>query len=110
MAQTSEAFLQRMATSHVAMTKHCRQATHCCVQASEAFLQRMMSLYVASHYRNTPNDLILMSDAPAHHLFALLGPVEEGQVIVCSASHADAAFADGQGFAEASGSCMLYIH
>eukprot|EP00891_Asterochloris_glomerata_P009605 jgi/Astpho2/9605/Aster-03877 len=48
-------------------------------KASEAFLQRMMSLYVASHYRNTPNDLILMSDAPAHHLFALLGPVEEGQ-------------------------------
>lgn len=41
----------------------------------------MMSLYVASHYRNTPNDLILMSDAPAHHLFALLGPVEEGQVM-----------------------------
>eukprot|EP00299_Pterocystis_sp_00344_P008290 c3081_g1_i1.p1 GENE.c3081_g1_i1~~c3081_g1_i1.p1 ORF type:complete len:1038 (+),score=231.72 c3081_g1_i1:245-3115(+) len=42
--------------------------------ASEEFLQRMMALYVASHYKNTPNDLQLMSDAPAHHLFALLGP------------------------------------
>jgi hypothetical protein len=48
-------------------------------QASETFLQRMMSLYVASHYKNSPNDLILMSDAPAHHLFALLGPVDETQ-------------------------------
>lgn len=43
--------------------------------ASETFLQRMMSLYVASHYKNSPNDLLLMADAPAHHLFVLLGPV-----------------------------------
>ncbi|PRW57974.1 N-acetyltransferase 10 [Chlorella sorokiniana] len=48
-------------------------------KASETFLQRMMALYVASHYKNTPNDLILMSDAPAHHLFVLLGPVDETQ-------------------------------
>jgi N-acetyltransferase 10 len=44
-------------------------------KASEAFLQRMMALYVSSHYRNSPNDLQIMSDAPGHHLFALLGPV-----------------------------------
>lgn len=37
----------------------------------------MMALYVASHYKNSPNDLQLMSDAPAHHLFVLLGPVDE---------------------------------
>ncbi|KAJ1987527.1 N-acetyltransferase 10 [Dimargaris cristalligena] len=43
---------------------------------SETFLQRMMALYVASHYKNTPNDLQLMSDAPAHHLFVLLPPVD----------------------------------
>ena len=49
-------------------------------QASERFLQHMVSLYVSSHYKNTPNDLILMSDAPAHHLFVLLGPVDESQV------------------------------
>ncbi|GJZ98481.1 RNA cytidine acetyltransferase 1 isoform X1 [Tanacetum coccineum] len=36
---------------------------------SELFLQRMMALYVASHYKNSPNDLQLLADAPAHHLF-----------------------------------------
>jgi len=43
--------------------------------ASEQFLQRIMALFVASHYKNSPNDLQLLSDAPAHHLFCLLGPV-----------------------------------
>ncbi|XP_028755074.1 RNA cytidine acetyltransferase 1 [Neltuma alba] len=46
---------------------------------SELFLQRMMALYVASHYKNSPNDLQLMADAPAHHLFVLLGPVDEAR-------------------------------
>ncbi|KAK1362819.1 RNA cytidine acetyltransferase [Heracleum sosnowskyi] len=46
---------------------------------SELFLQRMMALYVASHYKNSPNDLQLMADAPAHHLFVLLGPVDESR-------------------------------
>lgn len=45
---------------------------------SERFLQKMMALYVASHYKNSPNDLQLMSDAPAHQLFVLLPPTEEG--------------------------------
>ena len=52
------------------------------IQASERFLQQMVSLYVSSHYKNTPNDLILMSDAPAHHLFVLLGPVDETQNVL----------------------------
>ncbi|ESK96679.1 nucleolar atpase [Moniliophthora roreri MCA 2997] len=43
--------------------------------ASELFLQRMMALYVASHYKNQPNDLQLMSDAPAHELYVLLPPI-----------------------------------
>jgi N-acetyltransferase 10 len=46
-------------------------------QVSEKFLQNMMALYVASHYKNTPNDLQLMSDAPAHQLFVLVPPVSE---------------------------------
>ncbi|KAM7275422.1 hypothetical protein ACFE04_017288 [Oxalis oulophora] len=46
---------------------------------SEMFLQRMMALYVSSHYKNSPNDLQLMADAPAHHLFVLLGPVDESK-------------------------------
>lgn len=35
-----------------------------------------MSLYVSSHYKNSPNDLQLLSDAPAHRLFALLGNID----------------------------------
>ncbi|WFD45297.1 N-acetyltransferase 10 [Malassezia psittaci] len=45
--------------------------------ASEVFLQRIMALYVASHYKNSPNDLQLMSDAPAHALFVLLPPLDK---------------------------------
>lgn len=45
--------------------------------ASEVFLQRMMGLYVASHYKNSPNDLQMLSDAPAHHLFVLLPTLNE---------------------------------
>jgi N-acetyltransferase 10 len=48
--------------------------------AAERMLQALMALYVASHYRNTPNDLAMLADAPAHHLFALLGPVDETKV------------------------------
>lgn len=44
---------------------------------SERFLHSMLSLYVASHYKNSPNDLQLMSDAPAHHLYVLVPPVAE---------------------------------
>ncbi|KAH9495006.1 N-acetyltransferase 10 [Bulinus truncatus] len=43
---------------------------------SEKFLHRIMALYVSSHYKNTPNDLQILSDAPAHHIFVLLGPVQ----------------------------------
>jgi len=43
-------------------------------KVSEAFLQRVMALYTAAHYKNQPNDLQLLSDAPAHRLFVLLGP------------------------------------
>jgi N-acetyltransferase 10 len=46
---------------------------------SEVFLQRMMALYVASHYKNQPNDLQLLSDAPAHHLFVLLPPIKDDE-------------------------------
>ncbi|KAL9133584.1 MAG: hypothetical protein Q9175_005233 [Cornicularia normoerica] len=44
---------------------------------SEKFLQQMIALYVASHYKNSPNDLQLMSDAPAHQLFVLVPPVDD---------------------------------
>ncbi|XP_055623829.1 RNA cytidine acetyltransferase isoform X2 [Toxorhynchites rutilus septentrionalis] len=44
-------------------------------RAAEAFLQRVVSIFVSSHYKNSPNDLQMLSDAPAHHLFCLLGPI-----------------------------------
>ncbi|KAJ6606812.1 GNAT acetyltransferase 2-domain-containing protein [Mycena sp. CBHHK59/15] len=50
--------------------------------ASEVFLQRMMALYVASHYKNQPNDLQMLSDAPAHHLFVLLPPIKDEEEVL----------------------------
>ncbi|EOO00838.1 putative nucleolar atpase protein [Phaeoacremonium minimum UCRPA7] len=44
---------------------------------SEKFLQQIVGLFVAAHYKNTPDDLQLLSDAPAHELFVLVPPVDE---------------------------------
>ena len=41
---------------------------------AEAFLHRVMALFVSSHYKNSPNDLQMLSDAPAHRLYVLLAP------------------------------------
>lgn len=46
---------------------------------SEAMLQRIWSLYTSAHYKNSPNDLQILSDAPAHRLFVLLGPQKNAQ-------------------------------
>lgn len=37
----------------------------------ERFLRQMVALFVTSHYKNSPDDIQLMSDAPAHELFVL---------------------------------------
>lgn len=44
-------------------------------KSSEGFLKKIWSLFVSSHYKNSPNDLQLLSDAPAHCLAVLLGPL-----------------------------------
>lgn len=44
---------------------------------SESFLQKLWGLYTCAHYKNTPNDLQMLSDAPAHNVFVLLGPTAE---------------------------------
>lgn len=44
---------------------------------SESFLQKLWGLYTSAHYKNTPNDLQMLSDAPAHNMFVLLGPSAE---------------------------------
>ena len=46
-------------------------------KASEAFLRKIMSLFVSSHYKNSPNDLQLLSDAPAHSIFVLCRSIEK---------------------------------
>ncbi|KAM3966044.1 RNA cytidine acetyltransferase l(1)G0020 [Aphomia sociella] len=51
-----------------------RDALFCYHRAAEAFLHRLVSIYVSSHYKNSPNDLQLLADAPAHCLFVLLAP------------------------------------
>lgn len=48
-------------------------------KAAEEFLHNMMSIYVSAHYKNSPNDLQMLSDAPAHHLFVLVAPFSETQ-------------------------------
>lgn len=42
----------------------------------------MMSLFISSHYKNSPNDLQLLSDAPAHLVFVLLGPLNISGIII----------------------------
>jgi len=44
---------------------------------SESFLQKLMGLYTSAHYKNSPNDMQLLSDAPAHSVFVLLSPSAE---------------------------------
>ena len=41
---------------------------------AETLLQRIWALYTSAHYKNSPNDLQMLSDAPAHRLYVLLGP------------------------------------
>lgn len=36
-----------------------------------------MGLYTSAHYKNSPNDLQMLSDAPAHAVFCLLSPSAE---------------------------------
>ena len=47
--------------------------------STERFLSKIMNIFVSSHYKNTPNDLQLLSDAPAHGIFVLTGRLTEAQ-------------------------------
>ncbi|XP_071453035.1 RNA cytidine acetyltransferase isoform X2 [Hetaerina americana] len=59
-----------------------RDTLFCHHAASEAFLHRLVELFVASHYRNSPDDLLMMSDAPAHRIFCLLGPTRSDSKVI----------------------------
>lgn len=45
---------------------------------TEQFLFNLMSLFISSHYKNSPNDLQLLSDAPSHAIFVLMSRVKAG--------------------------------
>eukprot|EP00923_Selenidium_pygospionis_P036202 GHVN01063520.1.p1 GENE.GHVN01063520.1~~GHVN01063520.1.p1 ORF type:complete len:819 (-),score=84.47 GHVN01063520.1:332-2788(-) len=44
--------------------------------ASEQFLQRIVTVCASSHYRNSPDDLMLLGDSPAQQLFVLAKKME----------------------------------
>ena len=46
-------------------------------KTSEKFLHKIWSLFVSSHYKNSPNDLQLLADAPGHSIAILLGPLKK---------------------------------
>jgi N-acetyltransferase 10 len=46
-------------------------------KTSEKFLYRIWSLFVSSHYKNSPNDLQLLADAPGHFIAILLGQLKK---------------------------------
>jgi N-acetyltransferase 10 len=46
-------------------------------EGSEKFLRNIVSLFVSSHYKNSPDDLMLMADAPKHHVLAFCPPISE---------------------------------
>jgi N-acetyltransferase 10 len=48
-------------------------------KGSESFLKKVMSLFVSSHYKNSPNDLQLLSDAPAHSVYVLCRSIEKNK-------------------------------
>jgi N-acetyltransferase 10 len=51
------------------------------IWANAVYEQKGICILIEDHFclQNSPNDLQMMSDAPAHHLFCLLGPVDPNQ-------------------------------
>ncbi|SBT32718.1 histone acetyltransferase, putative [Plasmodium ovale wallikeri] len=41
-------------------------------RTSENLLKKIMTLFITSHYKNTPNDLIMILDSQQHHLFIFI--------------------------------------
>jgi len=56
-----------------------RDTLFCKRAVSEKFLKNIMSIFVTSHYKNSPDDLQLLADAPAHKLFCLVPKVSDDE-------------------------------
>lgn len=39
---------------------------------SEKFLKKIVDIYTSAHYKNSPDDLLLLADNPSHRLFVLI--------------------------------------
>lgn len=50
---------------------------------TEEFLSELFSLFIASHYKNSPNDLQVLADSPNHEIFALL-TVGKSPRVICA--------------------------
>lgn len=49
---------------------------------SEMILKDVFSLFIASHYKNSPNDIQILADSPSHEIFTLLTNVNENEQCV----------------------------
>lgn len=49
-----------------------KDALFCGNKETEQFLDEVFSLFAASHYRNSPNDMQILSDSPNHEVFTLM--------------------------------------
>lgn len=58
-------------------------------KASERFLSKIMSIFVSAHYKNNPNDLQMLSDAPAQQLFVLMSPVSDNETEIPDVSRSN---------------------
>lgn len=44
---------------------------------SEKILNDIFSIFIASHYKNSPNDIQILADSPSHEIFTLVTPSNE---------------------------------
>ena len=47
---------------------------------SEKFLKKIWGVVTEAHYKNSPDDLMLLSDSPGQRMFVLLGEPREGHI------------------------------
>lgn len=77
---------------------------------AEELLQRIQSLLVAAHYKNQPNDLQLLSDAPGHHLFVLCSGTLEDDGVTTTAAGTGKEWGDGAAVAAAVPDVYCVVH
>jgi N-acetyltransferase 10 len=71
----------RKGLNHQKDIAYLKLLSNCVFPEPDIHFLQFLSLLIDVHFcsQNSPNDLQMMSDAPAHHLFCLLGPVDPNQ-------------------------------